>query len=148
MRSIDQAVRADVSQHEDDFAVRLIGIRQRHDDLVGSGCRAERRHEENRPEEPHQADATGLHRDELAIGGEPSESHQDSQQHGHRDGQAERLGKQGGHRSRDDRPLHALRDEVLACNQDWGQNENEGQDRQPEREGQRDLAHEVTVQNP
>ena len=143
---LDAALQPFRHDTEGDFPEFLVGVRQRHDRLVCRRGGADQRDKRDRPDEPQQADAAGLHRDEFAVRGEPAETHQDPQQHGHRDRQAERLRQQQAHRPAHDGPLDTLCDERLGLPQDRRNHQEEGEHDERDRKRERDLTNQVAVE--
>jgi hypothetical protein len=94
-----------------DLAKRRIRGRQRDDDLVGGGGRANRGEQDHGAKQAHQADAAGLHRDELPVGGQPSEPHEDPQENGHGNRDAQGLRQEHVECAQDGRPGYAAGDE-------------------------------------
>ena len=131
---------------EGELAEFQIGVGQRDNRLVSGGGRADDRHQEHRTQQPHQADAARLHRDELTIGGQSSEPDQNAEQHRHRNRDAERLRQQHVERAHDRRPGHALRNEQRALLQKGRHLQQERQEDQPENAGQDHLAKQIPIE--
>ncbi len=136
-----------LDEAERDRPERLVRVGQRDHHLVGRRDRAERGEEGNRAEEAHQAHAARLHRHELAIGGEASQADENPEEHGDRNRQAQRLRQERQQNPRNDRPLHAARNQRLGLLENWRDLEDERERHQADRKGERDLAHEVAIKD-
>ncbi len=95
-------------QAQRDFTKRLIGVGQGDDDLVRRRRGSDESNQEHRAGQAQQADAARLHRHKLAVRRQTREAHQDSQEHGDRNRQAQRLRQERHEDAKDDRPGHAF----------------------------------------
>jgi hypothetical protein len=94
-----------------DFAECLIRVRQRFEHHVGRRHPAENGNEGDRAEQPRNADAARLHRDEFTIRRQPAERDEQRNQERRGNRQRERRRKQRRHRAQHDRRRHAFGDE-------------------------------------
>ena len=149
----EEHARADVVFHplghflEDELAERLIPIRPGDDhDVRGRRGRDDGDGDE-RPQELIDADAAGLHGDELAVAREPAERDEQAEQHGHRNADRERLRQEEDDDLEDDPAVDALGDDRIRLSEKGLDGGQERQQPQGQQERQRDLAHDVPVED-
>jgi len=120
--------------------------RQRDDDFVGRRRGAQRRHQDDRPEQADQADAARLHRDELAVRGQAAEADEDPQQDGHGNRDAQRLRQEHVERAQNRRPRDAAGHQRGALLEKRRDLQQKRQDDESQDERQHHLANEIAVE--
>src|SRR6185503_4424918 len=117
------------------------------DDFVGRGRRTHESDENDRPREPQETHAARLHGHELAVRRKTRESHQDTEENGNWNRQAERLREQREQDAKDDCPRHALRNQRFGLLEDRRDLEDECENHQRQEEGQHDLAYDIAIED-
>ena len=128
-----------------DVAERLIGVGQQHDEGVAGRRRRRRRQADDRPQQTVDVHAARLQDDDFPIRGQPTQPHQQTDEHGHRNGDAEGLGDQR-QQETDDRPaVHALGHQFLGVPHDRRDQHQEREDQQAQEEERQRFAEHVAV---
>jgi len=115
--------------------------------VVGVGGGRDEGDECDGPNQPVQADAARLQRDELAVGGELPEPDQNPEEHRHRNGDPQRGRQQRQQHAPDGGPRDPFGDQRLGLAQDRRDQEDEGQDDERDQQRRDDLANQVTVED-
>ena len=96
-----------------DLAEGLVAVRHRLQHHPRGRAPAEHGEDQQRLEQAIRADAAGHHHHEFAIGGEPAEAHQQTDQQRHRNRQGQCLRQQGDRQLQDGGDRHPLRNHLL-----------------------------------
>ena len=123
----------------------LVGVRHHGQQQVAVDRRRRGGQGQQGSEDAEQADAAGLHRHRLAIPGQPTESHQDADQQGHRYRDAERLRDEQQQQLGDLPRVHPDPNQLFRLIHDRRQQHQEREDEQGQEEGEEHLPHDITA---
>ena len=135
-------------RRKEDFAVLLVGVRDRRNHHVKRRGGRDARERQHGSKQPVRADTAGQQRDCLAIGRQPAKANQQPDQQRHRNRQAQGLRAQKQDDPADSRPRNTFREEPLELLHHGRQFQDEREDQQRQDERRNDFADDVAVNRP